>query len=269
MPVHWPLSSIFRTNLLDRLGRSAQSSYTAVRGRETNALNKDAEFERPFDVRPPATHAPVTDRAPATYDERVNHILEAATETIAAVGYERASMRTVARAAGVSLAGLYHYFPSKERMLFLIQYRTFNALLNNLREKLHGVEDPVEQFRVVVRAHVGYFAADMAALKVCSHELDLLSGAGYEETFRIRREYYRVVRAIVGRLLETHAPGSTLDPHVATMSLFGMLNWLYRWYNPKRDRSPSTIANQLAMQFLHGVLGVTTATATVHRPASG
>jgi AcrR family transcriptional regulator len=232
-------------------------------------LNKDAGSERAFDTRPAANITPVTDRAPATYDERLNRILKAATETIAAVGYERASMRAVARAAGVSLAGLYHYFPSKERMLFLIQYRTFNALLSNLREKLIGVEDPVEQLRVAVRAHVAYFAADIAALKVCSHELDSLSGTGYEETFRIRREYYRVVRAIIERLLETHAPGSTLDRHVATMSLFGMLNWLYRWYDPKRDRSPSTLANQFAVQFLHGVLRVTTVTGAGRAPATG
>jgi len=91
-------------------------------------LNKDTGFERAFDTPLPASATPVTDRAPATYDERVNRILKAATETIASVGYERATMRAVARAAGVSLAGLYHYFPSKERMLFLIQYRTFNGL---------------------------------------------------------------------------------------------------------------------------------------------
>jgi len=41
---------------------------------------------------------------------------------------------------------------------------------------------------------------------------------------------------------------------MATMSLFGMLNWLYRWYDPKRGRSPTAVANQLATQFLNGVL---------------
>jgi AcrR family transcriptional regulator len=184
------------------------------------------------------------------------------------MGYEKASMRAVAQAAGTSLAGLYHYFASKERILFLIQYRTFNALANNLREKLHGVDDPVEQLRVMVRAHVGYFAANMAALKVCSHELDSLSGASYEETLRIRREYYGLVRTIIERLLETRAPGNTLDGHVATMSLFGMLNWLYRWYDPASDRSPSVVANQFATQFLYGVRGAAAPTLSVNGPAA-
>ena len=172
---------------------------------------------------------------------------------IAEVGYEKASMRAVAQSAGVSLAGLYHYFACKERMLFLTQYRTFTALVNNLREKLHGVDDPIEQLRVLVRTHVGYFAANLAALKVCSHELDSLSGACYEETLRIRREYYDLARGIIDRLIETHVPDSPLDRHEATMSLFGMLNWLYRWYDPTRGRSPNVVAHQIATQFLHGL----------------
>jgi AcrR family transcriptional regulator len=190
-----------------------------------------------------------------SYDDRLNHILEAATGVIARDGYEKASMRAIAAAAGVSLAGLYHYFDSKERMLFLIEFRSFSSLLNNLREKLHGVDDPVEQLRVTVRAHVTYFASNMAALKVCSHELDSLTGPAYEETRRIRREYYEMARSIVARIVGT-GEAQELDARVATMSLFGTLNWLYRWYDPKKDRSPSGLANQISTQFLQGVLGV-------------
>jgi len=190
-----------------------------------------------------------------SYDARVSHILEAATGLIARVGYANASMRAVAKAADVSLAGLYHYFDSKEKMLFLIQFRTFNSLLSNLRERLHGVADPVEQLRAMVRAHVDYFAANMAALKVCSHELDSLSGEAFDETNKLRRDYYDLARNIVERVLDAHALDVSLDRHVATMSLFGMLNWLYRWYTPKPGWSPMTVANQISSQFLDGVLG--------------
>ncbi len=190
-----------------------------------------------------------------SYDERLNRILEAATVVIAREGYGKASMRAIAGAAGVSLAGLYHYFDSKEKMLFLIQFRTFSSLLNNLREKLHGVDDPVEQLRVMVRTHVCYFAAHMAALKVCSHELDSLTGAAYDETLQIRREYYELTRSIVDRVLHRVGSDGVLDRRIATMSLFGTLNWLYRWYDPKKGRSPSVLASQISTQFLQGVLG--------------
>ena len=180
-------------------------------------------------------------------------MLAAACGTIARLGYERASMREVAKATGVSLAGLYHYFDCKEKMLFLIQFRTFGALHQNVLEKLHGVTEPEEQLRVMIRTHVGYFAANMDALKVCSHELDTLSGPAYEETRNIRREYYALVRSIIDRLLDAHAPGFSLNRHVLTMSLFGTLNWLYRWYDPVSGPSVATVSNQIASQFLHGI----------------
>lgn len=189
-----------------------------------------------------------------TYDDRLNHILEAATLLIARVGYQNASMREVAKAADVSLAGIYHYFDSKEKMLFLIQSRSFSALLNHLLEKLHGVTDPAEQLGLMVRTHVEYFAANMAALKVCSHELDSLSGEDYDHTHAIRRRYYDETRKIIDRLFETYGVNGGIDRHVATMYLFGALNWLYRWYDPKRDRPPSSIARQITTQFLNGII---------------
>lgn len=174
-------------------------------------------------------------------------------------------MRAVAKRAGVSLAGLYHYFDSKERMLFLIQFRTFTGLLNSLRERMHGVTDPIEQLRTVVRNHVAYFAANMAALKTCSHELDSLSGKAYEETREIRRAYYHLTRTVVDRVLDEYAPEATLNRHVAMMTLFGTLNWLYRWYDPKKNGSPTALGNQIAEQFLSGL--ISTASPAVGEPA--
>ncbi len=212
--------------------------------------------EQLFGSRPPQAPSQGTSDARGTYDDRQGRILEAATEVFAREGYERASMRAVAKVSGVSLAGLYHYFDSKEKMLFLIQFRTFNALVGHLREKLHGSEDPIEQLRILVRAHVSYFVANMTALKVCSHELDSLTGEAYDETRAIRREYYLLARSVVERLLaRRNGSNGASDLRVATMSLFGTLNWLYRWYDPSRGPSCNAVANQIAEQFLQGVVG--------------
>lgn len=188
-----------------------------------------------------------------TYDDRRNHILRSATRVFAQMGYEKASMRMIARAADSSLAGLYHYFASKEQLLFVMQFRVFSSLLTNLREKLHGVETPADRLRVLVQEHVSYFAANMAELKVCSHELDSLSGEAYEQTRTIRREYFAIARSIIGELINAHPRTYPLDVHVATMTLFGTLNWLYRWFNPARGASPRTLATQITNQFLYGL----------------
>ena len=128
-------------------------------------------------------------------------------------------------------------------------YRTIAMSKNSV------TEDPVEQLRIMIRSHVTYFAANMAALKVCSHELDVLTGSGYEETSRIRREYYQLTRSIVDRMFQKLHPDSTMDRYVATMALFGMLNWLYRWYKPGEDRSPAGLANMIMELYLNGITG--------------
>ena len=192
-----------------------------------------------------------------SYDERLNHILEAATERDRP-GRLREGLDAGDRGErpGSASPGSTTISTARSECCFSSSSARFSSLLNNLREKLHGVDDPVEQLRVTVRAHVTYFASNMAALKVCSHELDSLTGPAYEETRRIRREYYEMARSIVDRVIVGSGEAQDiLDARVATMSLFGTLNWLYRWYDPKKDRSPSGLANQISTQFLQGVLG--------------
>lgn len=189
------------------------------------------------------------------HEERLMDLLAAATRVFAREGYERASMRAIAREAGVSLAGLYHYVSGKENLLFRIQFRAFAGLLTEVRSRLLGVDDPLEQLRVLIRAHVLYAADNMAALKVCSHELDSLTGDAYEQVRRVRREYYELARGIIARILDQAAGDAAIDCRAATMSLFGSLNWLYRWYDPSGERSPTSLAAQVFTQFVSGING--------------
>jgi TetR/AcrR family transcriptional regulator, cholesterol catabolism regulator len=219
--------------------------------------SSEQSFESPLLTPPPVPRA-----APHTHEQRLDRILESATLLIARDGYTKASMRTVAAAADISLAGLYHYFESKEKMLFLIQFRSFSSLLRHLEERLHGIEDPQDRLRVAVRAHIMQYARNKPALKVCAQELDALTGASYDEVLRIRRQIYRIVRSIVDQIIVDRSGDNTINAHVATMSLFGSLNWLYQWYEPGQDRSPAGLAQLMADQFLSGLLGTTSADAS-------
>ncbi len=80
-----------------------------------------------------------TEAVPATrYDRRLAEILTHATEVFCKKGYEGASMRDLSRASGMSLAGLYYYFESKERLLYLIQKHTFTTIVQRLKSRLQG-----------------------------------------------------------------------------------------------------------------------------------
>src|SRR5205807_3309723 len=106
------------------------------------------------------------------YDRRLAEILTHATAVFCEKGYEGASMRDLSRASGMSLAGLYYYFESKERLLYLIQRHTFSTIVQGLKKRLEGVTDPEERIRIFILNHLEYFLANQQAMKVLSHEAE-------------------------------------------------------------------------------------------------
>ena len=196
-------------------------------------------------------------RAPATpqsFNQRLDHILACATRVFCEKGYAGASMRDIARATGISLAGLYHYVRSKEELLFLIQKHTFSTLLENLRRDLASLDDPALKLRCLIRNHLRYFLDHPEAMKVLAHESESLSTPYARVVADLKRSYYRTCRALLDEL----GAGKQLQPvnrRVAVLSLFGMMNWIYTWYNPAVDGDWPEIADQMTAVFLRGTLG--------------
>jgi AcrR family transcriptional regulator len=203
-----------------------------------------------------ATRIPARHRAPATtpsrYDQRLSEILVHATEVFCKKGYEGASMRDLSRASGMSLAGLYYYFESKERLLFLIQKHTFSTIVQRLKNRLDGVVYPEERLRVFILNHLEYFLANHAAVKVLSHEAEALKNGFASELAAIKREYYRICLGLVEDLKRER--GLQLSSRIAVLSLFGMMNWIYTWYNPRIDADAESIAREMGDIFLRGAL---------------
>src|ERR1051325_5900462 len=79
------------------------------------------------------------------YDQKLEFILRTSARIFAEKGFHSTSMRDIARATGVSLAGLYYYCKSKEELLFLIQDHCFGRVCERLEERIRGVEDPFER----------------------------------------------------------------------------------------------------------------------------
>jgi TetR/AcrR family transcriptional regulator, cholesterol catabolism regulator len=191
--------------------------------------------------------------APATrFDRRLAEILTHATDVFCRKGYEGASMRDLSRASGMSLAGLYYYFESKERLLFLIQKHTFTTIVQRLKARLEGVSDPEQQIRIFILNHLEYFLANPASMKVLSHEAEALKNGFASEVAAIKREYYRIC---VGLLDELKINRSLqFSTRIAVLSLFGMMNWIYTWHNPRADADAEQLARGMSDIFLRGVM---------------
>jgi len=185
------------------------------------------------------------------FHRRLNTILQHATEVFDEKGYEGASMRDLSRATGMSLAGLYHYFESKEKLLYLIQKHTFTTIMERLRERLHEVSDPEQRIRLFILNHLEYFLRNRKAMKVLSHEDEVLKNSLGAEIAALKRDYYRIC---VG-LLDDFKRENKLEfsTRLAVLSLFGMMNWIYTWYNPRLDANAKEMAREMGDVFLRGI----------------
>jgi TetR/AcrR family transcriptional regulator, cholesterol catabolism regulator len=192
-------------------------------------------------------------KIPATrFDHRLSEILTHATEVFCKKGYEGASMRDLSRASGLSLAGLYYYFESKERLLFLIQKHTFSTIVQHLKTRLDGVNDAELRVRVFILNHLEYFLANQAAMKVLSHESEALKNGFAADVAAIKREYYRICVGLLDELKRER--GLQFSSRIAVLSLFGMMNWIYTWHNPRMDADAEHLAGEMGDIFLRGVL---------------
>jgi AcrR family transcriptional regulator len=185
------------------------------------------------------------------FDRRLSEILVHATDVFDEKGYEGASMRDLSRASGMSLAGLYYYFESKEKLLYLIQRHSFTTILDRLRRRLEGVSDPEIRIRVFIRNHLEYFLANQKAMKVLSHEDEVLKNGHGTEIAGIKREYVRICVELMEHLKQER--NLNFSSRTAALSLFGMMNWIYTWYKPRVDGGAEELAQEMGDIFLRGV----------------
>lgn len=161
-------------------------------------------------------------------------------------------MRDLSRASGISLAGLYYYFESKERLLFLIQKHTFTTIVQRLKTRLEHVTDPEQRVHTLILNHLEYFLANQAGMKVLSHEADALKNGFASEVAAIKREYYRICVGLLDELKNQR--GLQFSTRIAVLSLFGMMNWIYTWHNPRTDADAEPLAREMSDIFLRGVM---------------
>src|ERR1700682_1352407 len=188
-------------------------------------------------------------RLETRFNRRLAGILVHATNVFCGKGYAAASMRDLSRASGVSLSGLYYYFESKEELLYLIQKHTFSTIVDRLRQRLDDVPDSADRIRMFILNHLEYFLANQKAMKVLSHEDDVLKNGFGSQIAAIKREYYRIcIELLDGYKL---VRGLEFSSRTAVLSLFGMMNWIYTWYNPRVDGDAAELAREMGDIFLN------------------
>ena len=183
------------------------------------------------------------------YDQRFDSLLSHAARVFAERGYDRTTMRDLAAASGMSLAGIYYYVRGKEDLLYHVQERCFTRVLDGAEAVLPAASDPHERLAAFIRHHVAFFAAHMPEMKVLSHEAAALTGDRLKRVNHIKRRYVDRLEGLLKDVVEWPAT----ERSAATYALFGMMNWIYNWYDPAGPLDAERLAELLTRIFLGGI----------------
>ncbi len=185
-------------------------------------------------------------------EERYVAIMRAAQEIFARRGYHQASIREIAKAADLSLAGLYHYIGGKDELLSLVINRALDGLLNGLEAALAEASAPEAKLQALIHTHLDFAYHNGTALKIVNRDVDLLPEPRRSETAAKRHAY--VLRGL-DVLRELDGSGRSDEELLsATNLLLGMLNGIATRPFVGRQESRA-LAVEVADLFLHGFLG--------------
>lgn len=192
----------------------------------------------------------------ADFEEKQRGILDKAAQVFAEQGMEKASMSQIATVAQVSKALLYHYYPSKDALIFAI----IITHLEELDAAIEEADDPTLTPELRLRKLVGtvldaYRGADN------QHKVQLNATAALSDDQK--SEITAVERSIVRRfstVLDQINPGLNTKERPllmpVTMSLFGMMNWVYMWFKDGGRISREDYADVATTLILEGIKAV-------------
>ena len=184
--------------------------------------------------------------------QRYEAILDAGRETIARRGYHLASIREIARAADLSLAGLYHYVGGKDELLFLVLDHDLDLLLRAQAAALAAARTPEGMLLALVRTHLDFGFHHSAALKLVNRDWELLAEPRRAEIAAKRRAYVEHGLAVLRELDRHERSGDELLS--ATNLLLGMLNGIATRPFLRSSEDAASLAHEVAALFLYGFL---------------
>jgi AcrR family transcriptional regulator len=182
---------------------------------------------------------------PAKLPSRRADICRTAAQIFRDRGYAATSVSDVARALGMTKAGLYHYFDSKEALLLEIMSYGLERVRDEVVLPARAIRDPEERLRQIAMRHARIATDGQGAVAHLGDEIRALPPGPRRQIEERMRLYFDLVR---GTLRELKSSGRLrpVDPTVAAFSLLGMILWLPRWYRQGGRLSQKQVAIEIA-----------------------
>ena len=184
-------------------------------------------------------------------EQRRDKIRETAAKVFAEQGFERTTIRGIAKAGGISAASVYYYFDSKEELLYQILDETMSTGLKLIREIEKNELNRKEQLIEILHMHT-MTAINFDKMKLLVHEQNCLT-PDHGAEIKLKQKQYMSQLTSVFVALKNSNQMRDLDPKVCAFAFFGMVSWAYRWFNPDGDMSTQELAENFTEIFTKGI----------------
>jgi len=188
----------------------------------------------------------------ADYDQRRADIIAQAAQLYARRGFLGASVADLAVACDVSKSAIYHYFPSKEDILYEVMISHVRALESAAAEAGAAKAPPAARLRTLAQRFMALYVDAADRHKVLLNDLDHLPKARRAEIVAVQRGLIEAVRAL---LIEI-APGlkkKSGESFAAAMLFFGAINWTHTWFDADGVVAPERLADMAVDTTLAGI----------------
>jgi AcrR family transcriptional regulator len=184
-----------------------------------------------------------------------DEILDVAAQCFAERSYPSASMNDIAAACGTSKARLYHYYESKEAILFDLLDRYTQRLLALIGEAEAAAQrrslDDRAMLHELVRSFLQEYEHSATRHVALLHDTKFLGDAQRNLILNRQRDVVSAVTRFVRRAYPGRVAADNQTP--VAMMLFGMINWTFTWLRPGGPLSYSAFADEVIAMLEHGL----------------
>ncbi|WP_413378851.1 TetR/AcrR family transcriptional regulator [Alkalihalobacillus sp. 1P02AB] len=162
-----------------------------------------------------------------------DRIIDTALQLFEKYGYHGVGINKIIEESGTSKGGFYHNFKSKDELLFIIHDTFISYALNQVGKAVEKNETPTEQLSQILKSSAENFT------KYKPHQTVFYQDHTYlpEEYFEAISKKRDKVRDLINNVIQEGVDKGEFLPNLPVpiigMTIFGMVNWTYKWYNPE------------------------------------
>ncbi|MBW1705727.1 MAG: TetR family transcriptional regulator [Deltaproteobacteria bacterium] len=187
--------------------------------------------------------------------QKVKKICRAAARVFYRIGYLTANLDDIAAEAKMSKGGIYHYFSSKDEILFFVLDNYMGLVLGALEPQLKELPPGEPKIEFIIKRHLELYANHKEESKTLLHDSNCLSSKYRKRIAHKEREYLRIVVNAISEYKWGKDGIKREEVTALAFLLFGMCNWCYNWYDPKGPIDVNAISRIIWTVFMKGISG--------------